>query len=337
MVEDVIREVDILDYETVVEYTEDGQNRVAAFGKLSENIEETLLGRAITHGKPFEDWQKWVPADATAYSIGTGVYLHEIYVGVLAFVRDRVPESHETLDQWDELQEKVGVNLDEDILQSFSGEHVSITLADKQTVSAFKCSDPKKIRELMDRAIAGLKQRFPAAGNRPGGRRRRGPRRLSADSGRGTGDDAQQAGDRLQRRLDDHRLEPGRREEAAGRAPGDEDSIEGAESLKRFDLKTDGEVYSVKYSDVGAGIRAAADGIDQFAMMAPLLLGAAMQSAKAEDVKTFQKAIAILPSVAKVMRKFDFYEQTMSIMRKGPEDGTYLREAVTLIRQPAKK
>lgn len=332
--ERVIKELDILDYETVVEYTEDGQNRVAAIGKFSG--ESTLLGRAITHGKPFENWQKWVPAEATAYSLGTGINLHEIYVGVMDFVREQVPESHETLDQWKELQAKVGVDLDADILQAFSGENVSITLPDQQTVSAFKCSNPEKIRELLKRAIEGVKQ-IPAI--------------------------EQQQIDLVD--CDDAALEGFQELKAAALAmtparpvigfhdgwmifasspaaaktllavrAGDAKSIEGAESLKRFNLKTEGEAYAVSYSDVGAGIRATADGINQAAMMAPMLLGAAAQGAKPEDMKTIQQVIGLLPSIAKVIRKFDFYEQRLSITHKGPLEGTYLRESVTLIRKP---
>jgi hypothetical protein len=331
-----IKEFDILEYQTVVEYTEDGQNRVAALGKVSDNIDKTILGRAITHGKPFENWQSWVPAEATAYSLDTGVDLHEIYTGVMGFVREQAPESHETLDQWKAMQEKVGVNLDEDILQSFTGENVSITLPEQQSVSAFKCKNPEKVRELLDRAIAGLKQ-IPQIEQQ--------------------GLDLVDSDDAALEGFQEVRLamlasmptkpvigfkdgwmimasSPAAAKKMLAVRAGEAKSIEGAESLKRFNLKTDGEAYAVSYSDIGADIRAAAAAVDQFAMMAPMIIGAAAQGAKPEDMKMIQQAISLLPSISKVIRKFDFYEQRLSITRKGPSDGTYLRESVTLIRKP---
>jgi hypothetical protein len=116
---------------------------------------------------------------------------------------------------------------------------------------------------------------------------------------------------------------------------GEEKSIKGAEILEKFDLNVGGTVNAVSYSDVGATVRATADGIDQFAMMAPMFIGAAAQGAKPEDMKAIQQAIGLLPSVAKVIRKFDFYEQKLSITRPGPMDDSYLRETVVLVRQPA--
>lgn len=337
ILEHVIKEVDAFEYETAVEYTEKGQNRAAALGKFSDNAEKTLLGRALTQGEAFKNWQSWVPADATAYSMSTGINLHELYSGVVKLVRDEIPESHEALDKWDEVQKRVGVNVDEDILKAFSGENVSITLADGNTVTALKCSNEQKVRELLDRAIEGLKQ-IPAI--------------------------QQQQIDLVD--SDDAALEgfqelkiaalammpvkpmigfrdgwmifasnPASAKKLLAVRAGEEPSIEGAESLKRFDLKTDGEVYAVCYSDVGAGVRAFAQGINQFSMMAPMFLAAATADASEADKKTINGVIGLLPSIAKVIAKFDFYEQKLSITRDGPEEGTYLREAVTLIRQPS--
>jgi hypothetical protein len=38
-----------------------------------------------------------------------------------------------------------------------------------------------------------------------------------------------------------------------------------------------------------------------------------------------------------VIRKFVFYDKKLSITRDGPSEGTYLREVVTLIRQPTEE
>ena len=92
------------------------------------DYDSKLLGRALSQAKPFDNWQSWVPRDATAYSLSTGVSLHELYDGIMKLVREEFPESQQGLEKFAEWQEKVGVNIDRDILQSFSGESVSVTM-----------------------------------------------------------------------------------------------------------------------------------------------------------------------------------------------------------------
>jgi hypothetical protein len=335
--EKTIDQFNFLEYETAVEYTEDGQNRSAAMGQWSENFNETLVGRAISKGQPFDKWQSWVPEDASAYSMSTGIYLHEIYSGVLEFVRSEFPEAKEPLDEWDALQERVGVNLDEDILQSFTGENVSVTFADGQEVVALRCTNESKIRGLLDRAIEGLQQI---------------PQIAAQEIDLVESDDAALEGfQELKAGLlamtpakpvigfRDGWMFIATSPDAAKRIlavrAGDAPSIAGAESLKRFDLKVDGEVSAVSYTDVGAGVRAFADAIDQVAAVAPLALAAPMADASTEDRKMVSDILGLMPSIAKVIRKFDFFEQRLSITREGPVEGTYLREGVQLIRQPA--
>ncbi len=338
LLETIIDEVAIIDYEVNVEYTEEGQNRFAALGQVSEGVEDTILGKALSQGEPFDDWQSWVPEDATAYSLGTGINLHELYVGVLEFVRDEVPESHEALDKWQAVQDKVGVNLDEDILKPFHGEYVSVTLADGQSVTALKCTNEEKIRELLDRAIEGLKGIPQVAAQ--------GVDLVDLDEDGLDGFQEIKAnplamtGARPVLGFRDGWMimasSPATAKKLLAVRAGDGESIKGAESLKRFDLKTDGPVEAVSYSDIGAGVRAASEGITQAAMMAPMVMAAATADASEEDKKTINEVLGLLPSIAKVIAKFDFYEQKLSITREGPEEGQYLRESVTLIRQPSK-
>jgi hypothetical protein len=81
-------------------------------------------------------------------------------------------------------------------------------------------------------------------------------------------------------------------------------------------------------------VRKIADGIDKVGMMAPMLLGMAAANAKPEEIKPVQEAIGLLPSVAKVVRKFDFMDHSLKITRQGPTPGTYLQESVMEIRPP---
>jgi hypothetical protein len=346
ILEDVISQIAILDYSVAVEYTEEGQNRTATYGKLSDNFEETLLGKALSQGEPFEDWEKWVPADAKSYMLCTGVNLHILYDGIINYVRDEFPESHKGLDKWAEVQEKAGVNLDEDILQNFSGEFVTVTLPGNedsgakgdQRVKAVKCNDPDRIRELLDRAVEGL-NKLPAV--------------KAQNLELKESDDLEGFQEIHANIFNAVGVQPvigfkegwmivATHKEAAKKLVdvrwGDEDGLDAKKLMKKFDLKAEDPVYGVSYCDVGQGIRQAADALDKVGMMAPMFVGmAAAQGAKPEDMKPVQEAIGLLPSIAKVVRKFDFFEDRLKITYKGPEDKTFMQDSVTLIRQPTEK
>jgi hypothetical protein len=346
VIDDVLNEVAIIDFTVAVEYTEDGQNRAATYGKLTDDADEKVLGKALMQGKPFEDWEKWVPADAKSYSLCTGVNLHIIYDALLSYVRDEFPESHKGLDHWAEIQEKVGVNLDEDILQNFSGEVVSITLPpagdsgskNDQQVTALKCKDPDKIKELLNRAVEHL--------NKNPGVKAQNLSLSDVDDLEGfqeiRANFFAMAGVQPVIGFKDGWMILASTKDAAKKfvdvRSGDAEGLDKAKIAKKFDLKAEGEVYAVSYSDVGAGVRRFADGIDYVGRMAPFFLSmASAQGAKAEDMKPINEALGLLPSIAKVVRKFDFFEDRLKITYEGPEDNTFMQESVTLIRQPAEK
>jgi hypothetical protein len=342
LVERIIGEAGIIDFEVTVEYTEDGQNRSVALGKLTDGYEDTILGKALTQGKPFEDWKSWIPADATAYSLSTGVNAHVLYEGIMDIVREDVPESKRGLEKFTEAQEKIDVNLDDDILQSFSGECVSVRMPvevsdDKTTqqgVTAVKCSNPGRIRELLDRAVEAL-NKLPAV---------QAQELELVDAEDLDGYQEIQAnlfktvGVRPVIGFDDGWMVVSSHIEAAKKfaavRAGDEDSIADTDRLEAFDVEGDGEVYAASYCDIGAGVRQAADLIDKAGMMAPMFIGMAAAKADPEDMKPVQEAIALLPSIAKVVRKFDYFEDRLSITREGPLPDSYIREAATQIRQP---
>lgn len=340
-----IDEFAILDYEVTVEYTEGETNRTAAYGKLTEESEGRLLRKAVSQGEPFADWQKWVPADAEAFSLSAGVNLHAIYEGVLEFVKREIPQASGELEKWEAIQEQIGVHVDRDILQSFSGESVSVTLpveapdgsTTQHSVTALKCTNPEGIRELLHRAFDGVSQ-VPA---------------LQAQQVKLVACEDFEGFEQVQAMtLAMFGVQPvigfhngwmmiasdrGAAERVVAVLDGEADSISGAASLERFELDVDGEVYAVKYTDIGAGVRQAAQTVEQISAMAPVILGMAAANADPEDLKPIQEVIELLPSVAKVIRKFDFMERSLSVTTAGPEADSYMTRSAMILRQPAAK
>lgn len=342
LIDRVVNEVSIIDYEVSVEYTEPGQNRKVELVKLADNFDTKLLGRAISQAKPIENWQTWVPVDATAYSLKAGLNLHELYNGIMKIAQEEFPESQHGLDKFAELQEKVGVNLDRDILQSFSGESVSVTLPVKRPdgstgraqVTALKCQNPDKIRELLGRAVDAL-NKIPAVQMQQlkleDCKDLAGFQKLNAAIFQMVGvEPVIGFSDGWMIIATNQKTAENLLAVRAGKA----ESINSAASFEKLGLDPKGAVYGVSYRDIGANVQHVADVIDKVGMMAPMFLPLAAANAKPEELKPVQEAIGLLPSVAKVIRKFDFFGHNLSVTRAGPMPGTYLRESVTEVRMP---
>ena len=74
-------------------------------------------------------------------------------------------------------------------------------------------------------------------------------------------------------------------------------------------------------------------------MMAPMILGMAQAQAPpgsddAKGMKVIQELAGLLPSVGRIVGKFDFIDATLSTTVSGSEPGAYRRDSVTLIKPP---
>ena len=68
-----------------------------------------------------------------------------------------------------------------------------------------------------------------------------------------------------------------------------------------------------------------------------MFLGMAGAHTNPEQIKPVQEVLALLPSVAKIVAKFDYLQATMSVAQAGDQPGTFQTRSVTIIRPPAGK
>lgn len=333
-------ELAVLDYEVTVGYTEGNQNRTATLGKVAPDADSKLLGMLLKGGEPFADWQNWVPADAISYSLSSGVQLSPFYNRLSQLIQEQVPESSEGFQKWEAIQGQLGVHLDRDIFQSFSGECVAVTLpttaADgsraQESVIAWRCQNADRVRELLHRAVDELNKvpavqvqqlKFEPCEGLPEFER------LSATLFAMVGlqpvvgfqdgwlmiGSSQAA---VQRVLDTR----------AGKSP----NIATSEGFLRFHQEINGPVRNVSYADLAEKIHHTAKGLRQVGMFVPMVLGMIGAQGNAEELKPVQEVIALLPSVANVVEEFDFYEAQLSVVQPGEEIDTYTKSSVILVR-----
>lgn len=338
-------EISILDYQVSVEYTEGNLNRSVEYGKLLPGAEAKTLTKMVAGGQPFADWQRWVPANASSYSLSTGVNLHLLYERVVAVIRERFPEAAPKLDKFEQFQSQIGVHLDRDILQAFSGECVSVSVSARTepaanaggSVWAMRCQKPDRIRELLHRAVDAIKKHPAVAAQQL---------QLSkCPSLDGFEEFSATAIASLGLKpvvgFHDGWMIVGSHVDAVkavlatrdGKSP----NIAGTKTFTQFHLSVEGPVQAISYTNTAENIRKAAAAINQIGMMAPMFLGMAGANAKPEQIKPVQEVLALLPSVAKIVAKFDYLQATMSVTQAGGQPGTFQTRSVTIIRPPAGK
>lgn len=327
-------EFGIIDYEVTVEYTDGNRNLTQSVGRLLPESKDKVLYQMIASGKPFAEWQTWVPAGALNYSLSTGVDLHPLYMRVVEIATQEAPEeTAQVLAKLAEFEEQYGVRLDEDVLQAFSGESVSVTLPGGQSVTALRCRKPERTRELLHELVEFAKT-IPAVQAQQFDM-------VECESLEGF--DEMRAGFLAMtgaKPVVGFRegwmiiaTTPAAAQEVIDSRWGDAENIAQTEAFKQFDLEIEGEVASVSYANIAENIRNTAAMINQAAAMAPMFIGMAAADADPDDVKLLTQAVGLLPSVAKIVEKFDFMQAQLSVTEPGDEEGTYTRRSVMLIEE----
>ncbi len=333
LLEEVVDEFDAFDYEVTVEYTDGYQNRSASYGKLRSGAGDTVLGQMVLDQEMFEDWSRWVPESATSYSLATGVNIHPLYSWLMKLIPEHFPESQEGLDQFARIQQQLDVNIDEDILQSFSGESVSITLPGAQSVSFMKCDNPERVRELLHRLVDQLSQipqiraenvSFEAVDGLDEFEE------LSSNS-------LASAGIKPVIGFHDGWMVIGSQAEAVQAVletlDGNGESLADSEDFQRFNLSIDGPVAAISYANSGENTRQAAMGIQQMGAMMPLITS--MASQQGADLSAARDFLDLIPSVGRIIGTLDFYEEQLSVTQPGEEEMSYTRQSVILVRPPS--
>jgi len=343
LLEVVFDEMAVLDYQVTVAYTEGNLNRSVTHFKALPGAEKKTLGKVLGSGKPFADWQAWVPANAISYSLSTGANLHPLYERIIAVIKERFPEAEAGLTKFEEIQSQIGVHLDRDILQAFSGEHVSVSLpaakpsstAGRGSMLALRCQKPDRIRELIHRLVDKLKEHPAMAAQQlqlAKCKDLEGFEEVSVLALAGFGVKPVVG-------FRDGWMILGSSAEAvkavlatkAGKAP----TIAGSKSFKQFHLEVKGPVDSIRYRNLAEDTRQAAAALNQAGMMAPMILGMIGANAKPEQLKPVQEVLGLLPSVAKIVSKFDFLEAQLSVTQAGDEPDTFQTREVTVVRPAA--
>ena len=349
--EEAIRVADLLDkamsqliavdHEISVEYTDGNRNVTESVGYPSAEGASTVAGRMLGGQKQFEDWTRWIPANTTGFSLSSGANIQPLYAWVTNEVKQAFPGSEEFFVELAGAEEMLDVKLDEDLLSSFSGETVSISAAGgfspfgstSKSIFMTRCSNPARINQLLDRAWDAVKNQpelqsqgiSVAESSTLKGFRELKASFLALLGGAspviGFEDDWMVASSHSDFVTTLRKMRAGE-----GKAFAD------TERFTRFGLEIEGPVRSVSFSDTGKSIRDTATGLQQAGAMIPLALSMTGQSQ--QDLEPVQEVLTLLPSIGRIVGKFDFIQSSFSVTQH-TDDGGWKSRSVTLIRPPA--
>jgi hypothetical protein len=340
LIDMIFHEVSILEYEVTVEYTEGNLNRTVAYGQAQADYADKVLGKMFSSGEMFENWQSWVPQDAVAYSLNSGVTLLPLYEKVMEVLENDFPESAPVLDQLEELETKFDVRLDRDLLGAFSGESVSVSLPSsnpamlggQDSFLALRCRKPERVKELLHRLVDAIKET---------------PVGKTQQVALVESDELEGFEELSVLSLAPFQVQPtigfrdgwmmiGSNPQAIQRVlaarAGEGATITESEAFQRFQLEVEGSVAAISYTDLAATTRQISSLITQAGMAAPFIVAMAGANADPEEMKPIQELLSLLPSVARIVGKFDFLEASLSVTQDGDAPNTYVRRTVTVVR-----
>ena len=260
----------------------------------------------------------------------------------MEIVQAEIPEAQEGLDQFEQLQEQFGVHLDRDLLQSFSGESVSITLPSESpavmgghdSVAALRCQNPDRIQELLHRLVDELAQ-IPAIQSQQleltACEELEGFEELGCTF---FGMFGLQPVIGFQEGWMIIGSNPAAVQKVLDARAGKTTSIEETEDFKQFQLQISGPVQSLSYTDLAASTRHTAQLIRQVGTLTPIIVGLVGAQGDMEEMEPVQEVLSLLPSLATVVEKFDYLQAKLSVTQQGELPDSYLTRSVTLVRSP---
>lgn len=350
IIKEMLSQTEAFDYEVTVEYTEGYSNRSASYGKFSDNAGETVVGKMMMNQQNFENWSQMIPQTATGFSVNSGITMLPLYDWAMEKMPEMFPEAKPGLAQFEAIQNQFDVHLKEDILEAFPGGTVSIAFPGapgpmgaqgSKSVMMVRCTKPERVNELLHRAFNAISE-IPQVQSQG----------LALKPAKGlegfeaiTAQFMAMAGISPVFGFKDGWMVVGTHADAVETAlvtqGGEQPGWSATEKFKSFGLPVDGAVDAISYENTGDSIRAMAAGLQQAGMIGPMMLGMAQAqspnqgSADKEVLQTIQQAMGLLPSVGRIVGKMDYMDSTLNVTQAGPEEGTWIKRSVTLIKPPA--
>lgn len=171
----LMNEFDAIDYVAEVATTDGKRTKAAAVAVVKPSSQDKLIYKLMLSGGGLKDPLKYVPQEASSFSVFSGFDLMAAYLDIREFIRDHAPDGEMMLTQFDEGKKEIPFDLENDVLKVIGGKGVTFATPGKSTYSpgdwvmtmALNDADhaATKLQELVEFADAAMKQNNQGAIN----------------------------------------------------------------------------------------------------------------------------------------------------------------------------
>jgi len=170
VVDKLLGHLDMIDYVASVQHTEGFTNLSDSLAKLKPTAQASGLYPVFANQPAVTEYHSLVPGDALSFSVSAGIDFHALYKFVENFVAKEIPEGATLLEEWQEVQEEVGLNLDAEVLSPLGGGFVFYTvpaavpnpMRPADTVVMLKAKDRASLQALVDKGLERLREHCEA-------------------------------------------------------------------------------------------------------------------------------------------------------------------------------
>ncbi|MHC5110613.1 MAG: hypothetical protein ACYTHJ_12145 [Planctomycetota bacterium] len=120
--------VNILEYTITTVETEGRQQKTHEVVRFKEGKSGSPLCKMLMNRKPFEKYDKYIPASAKSFTVTGLIDLEVAYDMVIDFIKQNIEGGDAMITEWDATLVEMGFNPKEDVFSWFSGEMISVQM-----------------------------------------------------------------------------------------------------------------------------------------------------------------------------------------------------------------
>ncbi|MHC4942733.1 MAG: tetratricopeptide repeat protein [Planctomycetota bacterium] len=153
IIDRIANAVSILDYSATVESTEGFSTSTETIAMLVEDAKQRPIYKLFGNQPPMTDFDKYLPQETLSFSVSGGFDVGALYGFMEDTVRIIGPKGAKALAKWEEIQEQIGFNIREDVIDWIHGDSIEVTLEDGGSAMLLKVKDEKKAHEKISAAL----------------------------------------------------------------------------------------------------------------------------------------------------------------------------------------
>jgi hypothetical protein len=169
------RELDLLEFGIFSTRTDELREITTVLTRVRPDRMESPIVRSFIARRPFERFDRFLPADATGFSLTGLVDLGIVYDTVLGFIGENLPDGPQLIERWKNLLAEVKFDPHADLFAWWSGEMISVEMppaipnpfGSKDSTTFIRVKDPALARQKVLEGVAGLNRLIARIGQPP--------------------------------------------------------------------------------------------------------------------------------------------------------------------------